>query len=771
MFLNFSQLRALLLKLKTKIELGFLLLRINPLSKIRRQFKWTGLSCLPKLVPAILITAIFTWFFIEPTLAADPGLEKYASLGGLFVLFSTIIIVIIVFISLLLGIWAGELIGSTYVFQTGMGDTLHLIWTVVRNFVNTGFIILLLILAIMVIFGIGQDGGTGLLKKVLPKFILALVVVNLTFFGARFILSVNDVFATTIFTLPKTIIGDIKIRAPCKEPGKPSDPNLTTEKCLQQLKKKLGENQVLTSPSKMQGILTDTFGEDSWVDLKVKNFINGQSLPLALMTSMLDIKNLTSAKTNLDDSADAIISALGSLLIAAAVGFVFLMLFFAFLIRLVVLWVMIAFSPVIALGLVFKEMFNFDLKGGGDFDILDTFIKHAFMPTLVAIPLSVGMIMLAANNAIIYDVNLDFLSLSSSDIANNLHAILWWVASLVVIWFGTNQVLQTLSPKFAHAITQKIHQGVGKFAGEAASVLQYAPIMPGWAGGSLHGIHGVPTAAMERVKQASRERERQAGTKLSQEVFGDWVSIKMTPQSMQDSIESTVLSQPVEQLGQALSKFTDDILDKESTNEAKTFVLPDDVLMQLNQKFSPTDLLKEDDTYYTALRKIAETAQTNLNDPLEREALKQKLDLIESAKSPDNQAAPAANTQKFAQEDVKEIKTISADTLIVQQGDEHYLVKKEGDQYETVVHISQEQAAKDLDLAISNLNPGEATETEQATVLTALQQYLKFSPAQDWAAKYQAKITALQPELRQNIATYLRAKTETEFQQKIGLTK
>lgn len=737
-----------------------------------------------ELIPAALLALIFVGFLAENSWAVEgTGVERYASLGGVFVLFSTVIVIVVVFLSLLVALGAGMLMDSVFVFQTGMGDTLHLIWVVVRNFVNTGFIILLLVLAVMVIFGIGQEGGTGLLKKVLPKFILALVVVNLTFFGARFILSVNDVFATAIFTLPKTIIGEVKIKTPCVETTKTgSTKSLPPDECVDHLVERLGEKKALTSPDKMQNVLSDVFGEDSWVDTSVKSIVTAKTMPFVLMTSMLDIKNITSAKTNFEDDFDAIISSLGSLLIAAAVGFVFLMLFLAFLIRLVVLWVMIAFSPVIALGLVFKEMFNFDLKGGGDFDILDIFIKHAFMPTLVAIPLSVGMIMLAANNAIIYDVNLteDFMSLSSGNISGNLHALMWWIAALIVIWFGTNQIIQSLSPKFAHAVTSKIHEGVNTFAGGAAKTLQYAPIMPAWTGGgSFHGLFGRPMAAMDRVIQAGRERERQGGTRQSELFFpGHWTGTQMTKETMRDSLEEYVINRPKndKQLGKGTLAFAKDILDKRSGPQAKEFKVTQEIAMQLNNKFNPSSekQIQEGETYYEALRKIAES-NTNANmNAHEMRELKEKLELMDSAKSEDGKTATANKT--FATKDAKNLGKVGEHNLLIEvtakgpdQG-QKYLVTKDGDKYEAVVNVSQKDAQEGYEAALYSFNQDTQDEEKQKKLLETIRTKLQFveDKGDAWAQEYkdiQSKLKnrdAFEHYIKSNIAA-------NDLQKKFGL--
>lgn len=429
------------------------------------------------LLPAACALALMT-LVTEPALAAVEIGKWQAALEPISMILSAIIIIIVV-LSLIFSLTLGSLMDSTFILDSGMGDTLHLIWEVMRNFVNVAFIIILLITAIFVIFKPGSEGGVGMLKKILPKFVLALVFVNLTFFGARFILTANDVLATSIFSLPQVISGDRMIRMPCDDPA-----NADGKSCFDQIKgsveKYNTDNSNDPTYSKIAGYADNWLADDkNWFSQTVKSVSLGKrNISLVLLTNMIDLENIVREKSRLGDPSDFAIAAFGSLIVAGAVGIIFFMLFLAMVVRMVVLWVAIAVSPIVALGMVLKELIPGIDLGKGGFDPMKIFISHAFMPTMVAIPLSIGMIMIFANNAVGFSLSFHDI-FTFSDSAGNIPAILWWVASLIVIWFGTNKMIQEASPEFAGKVTSGIHNMTNSFVKGAAGTLKYAPIIPG----------------------------------------------------------------------------------------------------------------------------------------------------------------------------------------------------------------------------------------------------------------------------------------------------
>jgi hypothetical protein len=456
----------------------------------------------------------------EPALAE--GILKsgdMSAITGPIAMIISGIILIIVFFALIFALGLGYLMDSTYILESGMGDTLHLVWEVMRNFVNIGFILILLIIAVMVIFGGGGEKGLGMLKKVLPKFVLALVLVNFTFFAARFVLTANDVLATAIFSLPRVVSNEKIIHMPC-DPGK-KDP--VTEKpisCFDQIEtdfKKMSEgdkNGIENISVTLQKLLDEKRFFPQTVE---KLALGKKNMSLVLLSSMIDLEHILYTKGVIGDGSDLTIAAIGSLVVAGAVGIIFFMLFLAFVVRMVVLWIAIAVSPLAALGIVLKEVIpGFDMGKGG-FDPMKIFISHAFMPAMVAVPLSIGMVMIFANNAIGMDPSTGWLKTFSTQ-SGDIHAILWWIASIMLIWFGTNKMIGEASPEFAKKLTDGVHGGVNKFVSGTAGLVKYAPIVPAFKGGGkmsiadMGQVHGL---AQSKLQEQTLGAKQAASTTLA----------------------------------------------------------------------------------------------------------------------------------------------------------------------------------------------------------------------------------------------------------------
>ncbi len=479
------------------------------------------------LLPALPVIGAFAFMaiFAEPALAAEVSdFSKWT--GPLAVIVSGVIMIIVLF-AFIFALFLGDLMDSTYIFDSGMGDTLHLIWEVMRNFVNVGFILILLVIAVMVIFGGGGERGLGLLKKVLPKFVLALILVNFTFFAARFVLTVNDVLATAIFSLPRAVSGEQQVRMPC-------DPNHAEGlSCLDQIRTTMegAANKNEATSEKIEAIVAAISKEDRWFPQTVRQLSLGKkNMSLVLLSSMIDLEHIVHTKGVAGDGADLVIATIGTLIVAGAVGIIFFMLFLAFVVRMVVLWVAIAVSPLVALGIVLKELIpGFDMGKSG-FDPVKIFVGHAFMPTMVAIPLSIGMIMIFANNAVGYDISTGWIETFSNK-SGDIHALLWWVASIVVVWFGTNKMIKEASPEFAAKLTDGIHGGVNKFVGGTAGLLKYAPVIPAWQGGgkmSLTDMKSLPSLASSKM-QAHTQQARTGSSEVLAEAAGGWAGYKPTP--------------------------------------------------------------------------------------------------------------------------------------------------------------------------------------------------------------------------------------------------
>lgn len=443
-----------------------------------------------RILPLLLVAVILCFIWAHPVLAADTSIGASMNKLGItaFAGFFSMIIILIALLSIIVAILLGDLMTSFYIFDTGMGDTLYLVWEIMRNFVNIVFIIALLIIAVRVVFGIGESGGTGFLKKILPKFIIALVAVNLTFFAARFVIGTADVLATAVFALPKSVVGEKMIRGvPCPDTYKNFQASRIWEagKCSEEVQKIISsgasDKNIADKEASEFGDMLKNVANATSVNVKIQELATKENFALVLLMNILRLDDLLWLKSVGGSWQTFLVGGLGSIIMAGAVAIVYFMLFVAFLIRVVMLWIMIPLMPLGVLAMVMKDVIpGMPEAGGGTFS-LKGFISTAFMPVFVAFPLSVGMIMIFGNNAI---SSLDGVSIVSLDVfTKHFNVILWWAASIGVIWIGTKEAIK-MGNEVAGKFTESIHNKVNGTVGAIANTAKYLPIFPSLGTGS-----------------------------------------------------------------------------------------------------------------------------------------------------------------------------------------------------------------------------------------------------------------------------------------------
>lgn len=667
------------------------------------------------LVAAVIVCLVLA----HPALAAETiksNADKISWLTPLAGLFS-IIIVIIALLSIIIAVLLGDLMTSFYIFDTGMGDTLHLVWEIMRNFVNVVFIIALLIIAARVIFGIGESGGTGFLKKILPKFIIALVAVNLTFFGARFIIGTADVLATAVFALPKSVVGEKMIRgAPCPNTYREFQTTRVWEagKCSEEVQTIMmsgaSNNRVADKEASEFGKMLKNVANATSVNVKIQELVTKENFALVLLMNILRLDDLLWLKSVSGGLQTFLVSSIGSIIMAGAVGVVYFMLFIAFLIRVVVLWIMIPLMPLGVLSMVMKDVIPGMPDGGSGTFSLTGFIKTAFMPVFVAFPLSIGMIMIFGNNSI---STLDGVSIVSLDaFTKHFNVILWWAASIGVIWYGTNEAIK-MGNEIAGKVTEGIHNKVNGAVSAVASTAKYAPIIPGF-GGSVNELMGAPMAAINKIKSASDSRKESMGEGMAHLLPKGWtagapLSKSSIDSRMKDAAASDAAEKDTSKKGAAIIEKLKDIANGNNATTMQNETIGSDVASKLNEAYGAS--VAANQTYLEALKKIANDS-TKI-DSHKRSEIKDVIKKIEdkestaSEKAKDEKTAAAPTRTEVPKAGVNE------SVKVYTEGTNHVIVS--GDITHDLDKIKGKLSADSDEAAIKSA----AAELKQATALLA----------------------------------------------------
>ncbi|MEZ4086821.1 MAG: hypothetical protein R3B71_00540 [Candidatus Gracilibacteria bacterium] len=440
---------------------------------------------------ALLLTLAF------PHIASAQELtDTSKSIQSLYRDIVEILIIIVEFLQRLLWpvlLMIGGLLKNDILFSAGMEEVALTIWENVRNIVNIFFVLILLGIALYnVVGGSNQDYH---IKSAIPKFVIGLVAVNFSFLIVKVVVDATNVLSTAIFALPGAVEQGLNTE----------DSNLQKGFCEGIYGKDNYENTVDKAQSEWESsgrhpesqpwcLRNKTFTE------RAKNFFAGydsHNAAIVLALNMAELNQLDTVSLNEPSLKQFVINSLftAALYIVYAVSFVALMI--VLLVRIVVIWIAMVLSPLIAFSMVLPESLAGSVGGG---DLKTQLVKSIIVPIPVSVVMSVGFIMLQA----LKSARFSGLSLGTSALSVNmltsglstLQDVIVAVAMVTFIWVG---VFKAMEGTAAQGIVEKIKgatEGFGKFA--ATAPFKYAPIIP-VKGDKVSA--GTALAALQQVPQ------------------------------------------------------------------------------------------------------------------------------------------------------------------------------------------------------------------------------------------------------------------------------
>ncbi len=454
----------------------------------------------------------------------------------------------------------GGLMQNDILFGAGMEDRLSAIWVNVRNVVNILFVLILLGIALYNVLGAGENYH---LKTILPKFVIALIAVNFTFIGAKVILDSVNVLSTAIFALPDSVqctldpsssticpklgfnssssgspapkIGSFtvdQINEFCGAMfgGDPTDPGSDYQKNLTAVNPGSPPYDDKTSMCELK---PDGNGSYLNPSQALQNFFGSTSSQNAALVMAIQLQNaglLDTVKVNpaAVTTSNLVVDTLFSVILFIVYGTAYVALLVVLLIRLVVLWVGIAVSPLMVLPPFLPEKFKGKL-GGGE---VDKFIQTAIIPIPVALVMSVGIIMINGVNAaksVGPGLNLQNnptlnIGLYTSGIST-LQQLVAAFGAAAFIWIG---VFEAMKGTFADGAVEAIKgsvEGAGKaIGGFAVKSIPLFPTSKGniTLGAAQVGLQGVRAQMDDKFRQEARkfglvDRSNEVGGNLGQQ--------------------------------------------------------------------------------------------------------------------------------------------------------------------------------------------------------------------------------------------------------------
>jgi hypothetical protein len=414
------------------------------------------------------LQVIFTGFmlalvWIEPTFAQTAGEQTSQTIQEALATLQGLLGVLLAFLNVM--IWPllsmiGGLMSNDLIFGPQVEDRLLLIWGQLRNLVNLVFVLALVAMAIYNVIGPGEESNYTI-KKILPKFIIALVVVNFTFVGAKVVLSAINVATTAVYALPSSLEAGFASVNP-DELAAANCPNLIET---------YPENGICETAEEFTPEAASFFSSFSGDNVAYLMAMN-----LASISDYLQVSSLVLEEPSIQNVTVNIVL---SIVMYFMFVISFIVLFFVLLVRVVVLWFVIAVSPLAAIKIVFPDALA--SLGGDGLDVQDLFVKHAIAPLIIGLGLTIGYLMLDAY----YQSSAPSLGTSlqlGSDFANafsagtsGLQQVLVGFAAVAVIWIVT---FAAADNTLASTVTSGIKGALSGLGGQLARFPLYAQWIP-----------------------------------------------------------------------------------------------------------------------------------------------------------------------------------------------------------------------------------------------------------------------------------------------------
>ncbi len=418
----------------------------------------------------------------------------------------------------------GGLLNNELIFSNGMDQKLYDIWVQIRNLVNIVFVIVLVGIALYSVLGISSEGSQYSIKTMLPKLIIAIIAVNFSFLGVKVILDATTVVTTAIFAIPNTEsvldTGDNKmVNKVCEkmyglENGSDGDklkakvddlvyksfatkgisPDVINKEMDasqikaaieagdENLKKAFSDyKQTGTTQVYCEGLKDGTLGLTSTGKAFFNQFkSNNAAMAMAINMGGLLYLDLSSGVSIGSSVMELAISIIFSTVFYVIYMFAFLTLFLVLIARLAVVWISLAFSPVLVLGLAIPgvaqkvEMFK---------TIQDSFVKHVTAPIVIAIAMSVGWVMLNTLSGTGFTTNSQPNAVLSGAIPGlpvpgleTIQSLIAAACTAAVVWLGaTSAAKGTLAGGAVEAVGGLIKKA-GTFVAKAPFL--YTPLLP-----------------------------------------------------------------------------------------------------------------------------------------------------------------------------------------------------------------------------------------------------------------------------------------------------
>jgi hypothetical protein len=460
----------------------------------------------------------------------------------------------------------GGLLDNDLLFGNGMEEQLREIWIPIRNLVNILFVLVLVGIALYNVLGIGEESGSYSIKTILPQIIVGIIAVNFSFLAMKVVLDGVNVLTASVFALPGQVsesLGTLVKDEPTKEDIKRIDAFCRSTNGLdvsskdyanlkdRQIRDKQLERVTRTvayehnidgvNPSSNPGrvsalidvhpdkvellaerderyrkLLCHGRGLSTQGTIFLKKY-NSSNAAFAMALNMGEIVFYKDLGLDTENIEKILINTLFSVVLYFTYVTAFIAMFIVLLARIVVMWVVVALSPVVILAYASSSLSDKVTQLG---ELKTQFSKHLLAPLIMAVFMSIGWIMLNAlkGNQPQGTLSLDpTLGLPVNGLSS-LHDVMVSVGTIAVVWAG---VFSAAEGTVAHGIVDSMKQKlVGGAKWLAMKPIKHMPIIPMKVGGTDRvSIGDLGYAVQQKINQQNSPTP--AGRKLAKRLTGE----------------------------------------------------------------------------------------------------------------------------------------------------------------------------------------------------------------------------------------------------------
>ena len=327
------------------------------------------------------------------------------------------------------------LLDPLFILDMIESEGLRDIWKYSRDIMNVIFAFMLIAAGIFTVV----TGNKEIVQQKYKKFILAVILVNFSWFFPRVILDVANVLTATIYQLPAGLNGGT---VKCNLPKNPDGTDGDECKIITDIKYFNGCKDPGSGYITKFGIVC--YKEAAWRGDTNSAFgmLNGLVInyaKLGQLSRVLKPDSAPSVAGSKNERYKEILLFLVQIMLVMLLSIMLFLplvaMFVVFLIRIPIMWVTICFMPFMFLGFVMGDkMGNFD-----SMKIFSHFVKAAFLPTAIAVPFAAGFLILSELTQKTCPAIAGPLCANTGPLLHNV-SNLWGVFMLLIafaiIWFG-----------------------------------------------------------------------------------------------------------------------------------------------------------------------------------------------------------------------------------------------------------------------------------------------------------------------------------------------